>query len=142
MNLVCICYFLFFKQFWYVNNFVKNRDSEFRTHEIMWWAARSKFFLIYKYDDLIIESFYSVKYGFSIILSNIPQIISEKKRKTLVLQEKWYSKIVHFCILIHILSWNIYLRWIIIIIFCYSPKHFFRIAEKKIRLKINNYLTV
>ena len=38
------------------------------------------------------ESFYSVKYGSSIITSNVCQTISVMKTKTLVFPEKWYFK--------------------------------------------------
>ena len=59
-------------------------------------------------NESLVESFYSVNYGLSIIMSNVCQIISVMKTKILVFPEKWYSKIVHFVILIHVLSWNIY----------------------------------
>ena len=69
----------------------------------------------------IVESFYSVKYGLSIITSNVHQIISVMKtKKHWCLQRKDTSKIVHLGILIHILSWNIY----------------FRLLKKKYKLKL------
>ena len=40
----------------------------------------------------LVESFYSVKYGLSIITSNVFQIISVMKTKTLVFPEKWFFK--------------------------------------------------
>ena len=42
--------------------------------------------------EIIVESFYSVKYGLSIITSNVRQIISVMKTKTLVFPEKWCFK--------------------------------------------------
>ena len=43
----------------------------------------------------------------SIITSNVCQIISVVKTKTLVFPEKWYFKNTSFWFLIHVLSWNI-----------------------------------
>ena len=40
----------------------------------------------------LVETFYSVKYGSSIITSNVCQIISVIKTKILVFPEKWYFK--------------------------------------------------
>ena len=52
----------------------------------------------------IVESFYFVKYGSSIITSNVFQIISLMKQKHWCFLRNDTSKIVHFGILIHILS--------------------------------------
>ena len=72
-----------------------------------------------------VESFYSVKYGLSIIMLNVCQIISVIKTKTLVFPEKWYFKNSSFC---HFNS-------------CFVFKHLLWITGKKHKLKINNYLT-
>ena len=56
------------------------------------------------------KSFYSIKYGLSIIMSNVCQRISVMKTLTLVFLRNDISKIVHFGILIHVLCWNIYFR--------------------------------
>ena len=59
-------------------------------------------------NDTIAESFYSVKYGSSIITSNVCQIISLMKTKTLVFSEKLYFKNSSFWHFNLSLSWNIY----------------------------------
>ena len=63
----------------------------------------------------LVESFYSVKYGLSIITSNVRQIISVIKTKTLVFPKKLYFKNSSFW---HFNS-------------CFVLKHFFQITEKK-----------
>ena len=72
--------------------------------------------------DLLVESFYSIKYGSSIITSN--NLTNENKNIGRGFQRNELSKKNHFGILIHVLSWNIY----------------FRLLKKKHKLKINNYL--
>ena len=52
------------------------------------------------------KSFYSIKYGSSIITSNLCQRISVMKTLTLVFLWNDISKIVHFGILIHVLSFQ------------------------------------
>jgi len=51
----------------------------------------------------IVESFYSVKYGSSIIMSD--NLVNENINW--YFQRNVISKIVHFGILIHVLTWNI-----------------------------------
>ena len=68
--------------------------------------------------DSIAESFYTVKYGSSTITSeSLSENLSNKNKHSVFP--------VHFDILIHVLSWNIY----------------FTLLRKKHELKMNNYLT-
>ena len=59
------------------------------------------------YVDRKAESAYNVSYGSSIITSEVHQIVSVMKTKTGVSREMIIiSKIIHFGILIHVLSWK------------------------------------
>ena len=83
----------------------KGPKYDFKVNFLCQECSESFCFLI-----TLVESFYSVKYWLSIITSNARQIISVMKTKTLVFQRNNISKILHFDILIHVLSWNIYFR--------------------------------
>ena len=80
--------------------------------------------------DHFVESFYSVKYGSSIITSNVCQIISVMKTRKMVFQKNKISKIVHFGILVHVLSTIIWRnKWCYIIWWSRSTRLFWHIPS-------------
>ena len=101
-----------------------SRLSKSVRFQIQFWIFYGKFLLI------LVESFYSEKYGLSITTSNVPQIISVMKTKTLVFPEKWYFKNSS---LWHSLFWNT--------LFSKMISNFWRFIWKSLNVKSKKYFS-